>query len=226
MHVDFDGARERDVIRVEYENENGTPGTRYSLVNASVGITAEANARFNDPSWLVRLARHLSVDAAITAAVLATLAAWRDVTCALSIDGGEPEMVSVTNLGVFKNPHFGGSLCYDTSVSADDGLLGAALCEGMTAFEAVHTSRRITEVPFRRGARRRGRGRQPAFPSKETACSRSRPTERSCGRGTRSSGSPNGDCCAVSRTGKSGPGRGYQTASAGRRGAGRTGCRT
>ena len=137
VKVDFDGARDRDVIRIEYETPDGSTATRYSLINASVGVTAEANARFNEPSWLVRAARAVSVDAAISAAVLTTLATWTDVTCGLAIDGGEPAMTSVTNLGVFKNPHFGGALCYDTPVAPDDGVLGVALCENMSAFETV-----------------------------------------------------------------------------------------
>ncbi|MEA3408864.1 MAG: diacylglycerol kinase family protein [Candidatus Eisenbacteria bacterium] len=137
VRVDFDGARERDVIRIEYEEPEGPVATRYSLINASVGVTAEANARFNEPSWFIRAARAVSVDAAISAAVLTTLATWTDVTCALAIDGEEPVMVSVTNLGVFKNPHFGGALCYDTLVAPDDGALGVGLCESMSMFETV-----------------------------------------------------------------------------------------
>lgn len=139
VKVDFDGARDRDVIRIEYEEPDGPTATRYSLINASVGVTAEANARFNEPSWLVRAARAVSVDAAISAAVLTTLATWTDVTCALGIDREEPAMTSVTNLGVFKNPHFGGALCYDTPVASDDGALGVGLCESMSAFETVAT---------------------------------------------------------------------------------------
>jgi diacylglycerol kinase family enzyme len=137
VRIDFDGARDRDVIRIEYEEPEGPVATRYSLINASVGVTAEANARFNEPSWLVRAARAVSVDAAISAAVLTTLATWTDVTCALAVDGEEPAVASVTNLGVFKNPHFGGALCYDTPVAPDDGALGVGLCEGMSAFETV-----------------------------------------------------------------------------------------
>ena len=139
VKVDFDGARARDVIRIDYTSPDGSTATRYSLVNASAGVTAEANARFNEPGRLIRAARAVSVDAAITAAVVTTLAGWRDMTCVLSTDGGESETASVTNLGVFKNPHFGGSLCYDTPVLPDDGTLGVALCEGMSAFETVAT---------------------------------------------------------------------------------------
>jgi diacylglycerol kinase family enzyme len=139
VKVDFNGARERDVIRIEYEEPEGPVATRYSLINASVGVTAEANARFNEPNWFIRAARAVSVDAAISAAVITALATWTDVTCALAIDGEEPAMASVTNLGVFKNAHFGGALCYDAPVAPDDGMLGVGLCENMSAFETVAT---------------------------------------------------------------------------------------
>jgi diacylglycerol kinase (ATP) len=152
VKIDFDGARACDVIRIDYDAPDGSTPTRYSLVNASAGVTAEANARFNEPGRLIRAARAVSVDAAITASVITTLASWRDVTFALSIDGGEPEMAGVTNLGVFKNPHFGGTLCYDTSVLPDDGMLGVALCEGMSALETVAT---LSALRKRRFAGRR-----------------------------------------------------------------------
>ena len=139
VHVDFEHWIDRDVIRVEYEPPDGGTVTRHAAINASVGVTAEANARFNDPGAFIRAARRLSVDAAITAAVLTTLHRWADITCAFSVDGGEAGMASVTSLSVFKNAHFGGDLCYDTPVSADDGVLGIALCEGMSAFEVVAT---------------------------------------------------------------------------------------
>jgi diacylglycerol kinase family enzyme len=139
VHVDFDAAAERDVIRIDHTGPDGADRLRYAIINASAGVTAEANARFNEPNWLVRAARRVSVDAAITAAVATTLTSWADLTCSLSTDGSEPEMASVTNLGVYKNPHFGGALCYDTSVEPDDGVLGVALCEHMSALETVAT---------------------------------------------------------------------------------------
>jgi len=149
VHVDFENARDRDVIRVDYDGPDGSTATRYSIINASAGVTAEANARFNEPSLFIRAARAVSVDAAITAAVVTTLFDWVDVTCALSVDGGEAEMVSVTNLGVFKNSHFGGALCYDTTVVPDDGTLGVALCEGMSAFQTVATLAALRKRHFK-----------------------------------------------------------------------------
>lgn len=148
VHVDFDRTIDRDVIRVDYEAPDGSAATRYAAINASVGVTAEANARFNDPGAFIRSARRFSVDAAITAAVLTTLFRWVDITAALSVDGGEDGMASITSLSVFKNAHFGGDLCYDTSVSPDDGVLGVALCEGMSAFEVLATVSALRKGKF------------------------------------------------------------------------------
>jgi diacylglycerol kinase (ATP) len=139
VHVDFGRATERDVIRIDCTPEGASRSTLYSLVNSSIGVTAEANSRFNNPNWLVRAARPVSVDAAITAAVVSTLLGWKDLTCALSTDGEAAEMASVTNLSIYKNPHFGGELRYDATVGRDDGRLGVATCEGMSVLETVRT---------------------------------------------------------------------------------------
>jgi diacylglycerol kinase (ATP) len=147
--VDFDRASARDVIRIDYRQRDGSSGKVYAVVNASAGVTAEANAAFNEPNALIRAARSLSVDAAISAAVLTTLATYRDLTCALSVDAGDAEMVSVTNLGVYKNPHFGGALRYDTEVGRDDGTLGVGLCEGLTKLRTVATLAALRKGRFR-----------------------------------------------------------------------------
>lgn len=149
VRVDFENAEPCDVIRMEYDApEDGGRATRYAIVNASVGVTAEANARFNAPSGAIRAARKLSVDAAISMSVLTTLLTWRDLTCALSTDGSDSRMVSVTNLGVFKNRHFGGALRYDFEVGRSDGKLGVALCEALSRAEVISVLRALRRGSF------------------------------------------------------------------------------
>jgi diacylglycerol kinase (ATP) len=133
--VDSSRARARDVIRIDYGDPDGRPRRRFALINASLGITAEANFRFNAPGRLIRTARKLSIDAAIVAAVLQTLVSWRDVVCRLRIDGREEGTFAVTNLGLIKNPHFAGSFCYDHEPA--DGALGIHLCARLSPIEAV-----------------------------------------------------------------------------------------
>jgi diacylglycerol kinase (ATP) len=148
IHVDFEAAQERDVILIGYVDKAGASRVRYAIINASAGVTAEANARFNAPNWFVRCARRISVDAAISAAVATTLLTWSDLTCSVETDGGPGEMISVTNLGVFKNSHFGGALRYDTAVGPNDGMLGVALCEHMSAREIILTLSALRKGEF------------------------------------------------------------------------------
>jgi diacylglycerol kinase (ATP) len=53
-----------DVIRLEYHAQGGRRQTRYCLMNASIGVTAEANHAFNTRGRLLRAAQKLSVEAA------------------------------------------------------------------------------------------------------------------------------------------------------------------
>jgi len=149
VRIDAGRARTTDVIRIDYEDPGGVPATRHALMNASLGVTAEANARFNDPTAFIRTARTVSVDGAIVAAVLTTVATFRDIVCRLSVDAGEAETIPVTNLGVIKSPHFGGSFCYDTPIEPDDGALGVNLCERLTRFQVLTTLAALRKRRFR-----------------------------------------------------------------------------
>jgi diacylglycerol kinase (ATP) len=147
--IDCENARPCDVIRIDLADDEGRASTRFAIINSSLGITAEANASFNVPSGFVRAARRLSVDAAIVASVLRTLATYRDVECRLTIDGTDEGTFSVSNLGVIKNPHFAGSFCYDTPIEPDDGKLGINLCERLTPFQAIATLAALSRRRFR-----------------------------------------------------------------------------
>lgn len=149
VRIDCEHARPRDVIRIEYEDHAGRRATRYALMNASLGITAEANAGFNEPTRLIRMVRRVSVDAAILASVLATVATYRDIPCRLWIDEREEGTISVSNLGIVKSPHFAGSFCYDSPVEPDDGRLGVNLCERLTPFQVFATLAALRRRRFR-----------------------------------------------------------------------------
>jgi diacylglycerol kinase family enzyme len=139
VRIDHSNARPCDIIEIDLEDDEGNRARRYAIINASLGITAEANASFNAPGAFVRAARKFSVDAAIVASVLGTVASYRDIGCSLTLDGSYTGDFSVSNLAVIKNPHFGGSFCYDTPIAPDDGQLGINLCERLTPLQALAT---------------------------------------------------------------------------------------
>jgi diacylglycerol kinase family enzyme len=147
VRADCANAAPRDVIRVAF-SDGGPVAVRHAIANASIGITAEANAAFNSPSAFVRAASRVSVNAGIVAAVVGTIAAWHDVECRLALDGEDLGVFSVSNLGLIKNPHFAGSFCYDTPVAPDDGRMGVSLCERLTRFQVLATLAALSRRRF------------------------------------------------------------------------------
>jgi len=165
MQVEFARARPVDAIRIEYEaagppgemakgkGESGndkvripdfgiypsppTPSRRYCLLNASIGITAEANAFFNTRTAIIQALQRVSQDLAVTAAALRSLFMFKDIPARLSIDDELERNLSITNLGIIKRPNFAGSLKYDTEVALDDGRLGINATYGLSLFGRV-----------------------------------------------------------------------------------------
>lgn len=142
--LDFAGARAHDVGRVEYsaaaegtDVAGGAAGTRHFLINASIGVTAEANGRFNAGRGLLGPLKRYWVDGAIVATALQTFAGYRNFQVRLSIEGSGEREVALTNLGIVKNPHFSGQMRYDLPCAPDDGRFGVHLCEGMSRLEMI-----------------------------------------------------------------------------------------
>lgn len=138
-----------DMIRIRYRNSQNHTLIRYSIINASIGITAQANAFYNSRLPFIVLIKRFSHDGAVVASALKTIFSYRNIPCTLAWGKSEASRLHLTNLGVIKNPHFAGGLCYDTCVEPDDGKLGVNLCAGMTKFETIKTLVRLYKRQFR-----------------------------------------------------------------------------
>ncbi len=128
-----------DMIRVQYNNGSRKIKTKYSVINCSIGITAQANAFCNSRSSLVQKIRHRSVEASVIYCALRTLFTYNNIHCVLKIKNEKPTEISITNLGVIKNPHFAGGLCYGSDIRPDDGKLAIHAAFDMTKLEVIKT---------------------------------------------------------------------------------------
>ena len=123
LHIDFEHPCLRDVGVVEVTS-NGHTVRRCFLINASIGLTAEGNRFFNSPdSMLGWLKKHNTALAILYAAVNSIFRHQNDLVRLHLVDG-EPWQLSLTNLGVVKNPHFSGSLRYDLPIDYTSGTFG------------------------------------------------------------------------------------------------------
>ncbi len=137
LKVDFKNAFLCDVIRIDYLDLQGSRNIRFCLINASMGVTAEGNAIFNSQHRIIKFLQRISIEAATITSALMAIFTYRNIPCSLTLNNGEEHRVSITNLGIIKNPHFTGSLCYDTPIKPDDGKLGVNLCIGLSIPERI-----------------------------------------------------------------------------------------
>jgi diacylglycerol kinase family enzyme len=119
--IDFEAARPRDVCLVSYTDEAGVRWCRPWLINASIGVTAEANGFFNRPNRTLKFLKRRVPGLAIIYAALRTLLKRPAQNLVLRIDDRTWMRARVANLGVVKSPHFTGSLKYDSQYEPANG---------------------------------------------------------------------------------------------------------
>jgi diacylglycerol kinase (ATP) len=129
--MNFGSVQSRDVGCVKLGTE-GHCITRYFLNNASVGVTAEANARFNAPDRPLEYLKRFHTASAILATTLRTIATFKNIDMTLIHGDQTRRRIRLTNLAFIKNPHFAGTLSYNVPFSFDDGCLQLVLCEDMS----------------------------------------------------------------------------------------------
>jgi diacylglycerol kinase family enzyme len=146
--VDFTSAARRDVGVITFENGTENPRTRHWIINASIGVTAEANFFFNTPDAVLQFLKRSSVNGAILYAALHTIATYRNREMSLVIGDEEPVHTNITNLGVVKSPHFSGNFCYDSLFSPDSETFHVHLCEKMSVPRTLQTLWRLSQKRF------------------------------------------------------------------------------
>ena len=126
----FQTAEPCDVGLVRYSSDT-TVSRRFFFLNASAGITAEGNARFNSPGPLLKILKRTHVPLAILYAAFTSLFTYKDIPVRLNVAGAGSLFTSMTNLGILKSPYFSGDLRYDASRNYSNGRFVVVACSGM-----------------------------------------------------------------------------------------------
>jgi len=150
--IDFGRLQTRDVGMLGFEDSRGEWQTRHWIINAALGLTAEANAFFNEPNAALDLLKRRSTSLAILYAAMHTMLRFRSQDRLLQVDALPWTTTSVTNLGVVKSPHFSGGFSYDSGFDPASGRFHVHLCENMPLPLALFTlwrlsRRRFTDLP-------------------------------------------------------------------------------
>lgn len=121
VRLDFLRPVRHDIGRTTYYDEEGTVQVRHWLINASVGATAEGNRIYNEDSGFIAWLKRRSTGFAMAAAACKALLRYSERAIVVITGGGSRELRRVRNLGVVKNPHFAGSLRYDSPYEPGSG---------------------------------------------------------------------------------------------------------
>jgi diacylglycerol kinase (ATP) len=123
VRLDFENYTKNDVGVLKFQDDNDKWHTRYFLINASIGVTAEANLLFNEGDWMLNFLKRQYPAVAICYAAIKTILRYKNTWVDLLYQGQKAPL-SLSNLAVNKNNYVSGGLHYDQNLKPDDGYLG------------------------------------------------------------------------------------------------------
>lgn len=144
--MNFQNALCRDVCKISYDSNEGKVD-KYFIINASIGITAEANNYFNEPDLILNKLKQFSTKTAILFSAIKALFVYRNLDCEILVNGNKLNS-NITNLGITKNPHFSGDFCYDTVASYSSGEIDVHLAHDMNKVEVLGLMKALISNSF------------------------------------------------------------------------------
>ena len=127
-----------DIGMVSYTDEKNELHSRYFIINASIGITADANQLFNQGDLFIRTMKSRFVGVTILYTALRTLATYKNKDVII-MDNGKSQELRVANISITKSPYISGSFHYDMCPARDSGKLGFHCSGDMTRWEIIKT---------------------------------------------------------------------------------------
>lgn len=147
LRINTTNTTARDIGRLVYEDAAGHSHVRYWLINASIGVTAQANLFFNSSDRTLELLKRTSSSTAILYAALHTITSFKNLPVRIWTPNFSRSL-DVTNLGIAKSPHFSGDLCYDHPFEPSSGTFHIHLCQNMSRLRTLNTLRHLSKKRF------------------------------------------------------------------------------
>jgi len=141
--INFKEAVKRDVGLIQYECD-GKFLKKYFLINASIGITAEGNNFFNNPDFILRFLKKVSIQAAITYTVFKNIFTYKNFKIKMEVNN-ESLTTNVSNLGIIKSPFFTGKLRFQSDPLLDNGLFDVHLYYSLSKIKLLKLFYKLSE---------------------------------------------------------------------------------
>jgi diacylglycerol kinase (ATP) len=141
--LNFRNAELRDVGMLTYQNKDGELSTKYFLINASIGVTAEGNHLFNYPDAVLGYLKRMNTSSAIIYSAFKTIFTYNNMTAEIKINSCTPKRINITNLNIIKNPNVSGNLNYGYAPVYNNGKFNIHLAHDMNKFELIQLFLRL-----------------------------------------------------------------------------------
>ena len=139
VRINFKNTEACDVGVIEYYDNRIFLQTRYWMINASIGILADANKYFNHKGLMWDFFKRHFVNTAILYSALKTISQYKNKKCRVSSDVFSIKDAMISNLGIAKNPNFAGEFVYPGTYNPSNGLFSLYLMENKSIIETLLT---------------------------------------------------------------------------------------
>lgn len=126
-----------DAGLIRYTSENSIR-EKFFIVNASFGVTAEANHAFNHPDKHLNFLKKHFTPAAILYAAFKTIIKHQNAPCSIHYNEKNYNIL-LSNINIIKSPFVSGSIHYNQNINGDDGKLIANICQNMSRWQLLKT---------------------------------------------------------------------------------------
>ena len=134
FNLNFNKVQQRDVCYLSYKDRD-TWKKKYFLINVSIGLTADGNKLFNNPSKLLNVLKSINTNSAIYYTAIQEILSYKNKQIIITIDDSKQIQTNLSNIGIVKNPNFSGNLRYSDKADYTNGLFKVYLCEEMSKID-------------------------------------------------------------------------------------------
>lgn len=145
--INFDDIQLRDVGVIKYKRGLQTL-TKFFLLNASIGVTAEANNLFNNPDFILKILKKNFTGLAINYTALRTILSYKNFDAKITFDSFETYSFWISNLSIIKNPNISGDLSYPGDANYQNGLYDIYLAHSMNKLDLIRLLRSLSKKVF------------------------------------------------------------------------------
>jgi len=142
IKINFKNATLRDVGCISYKSGNHLL-KKYFLINASIGVTAEANYYFNSSGFITKALKIISTNFAINYSALRAIINNKSIELKITDSNNKIKQLELANLAITKSPHISGDITMDYPYSYQDGLFNIYFLDLKSKIELIKLLNRL-----------------------------------------------------------------------------------